>query len=173
MAVKSTFRPIRRSDGPCGLMAVTFCALSYYGEEPASEAGIPPRPRPPVEKPFFAATAFGFTCYILAQQSANSDHFGQVYASWERGSVTAVPIQTRGRAQRKEPKQAHRSERKGSEHGGVPHRPYCGERPAEVGLSTLAVGLRAVTGRDRFSGSAGQAAGVDPPPRPVARGRDN
>jgi hypothetical protein len=78
MAVKSTFRPIRRSDGPCNLMAVTFCALFYYGEEPAAEAAMPQRTRPPVDKPFFAVTAFRFTGSILAQQSANSDHFWQV-----------------------------------------------------------------------------------------------
>lgn len=104
MAVKSAFCPTRRSGNLGSLMTVTFYPLFYYGELLASEAKKPPRPCPPVEKPFFAVTAFRLICYILAQQIADSDLFWQVYALFERESVTAMPNSPRGRAPRKEPK---------------------------------------------------------------------
>jgi hypothetical protein len=125
-------------------------------EEPASEAGIPQRPRPPVEKPFFAATAFGFTCYILAQQSANSDHFWQVYAPLGARKCHRCAHSNPKRALPKEPKRAHWSEREGSEHRGILPRLGCPDGRAEAGLAMLAVGRRALTARDGFSGFAGR-----------------
>jgi hypothetical protein len=167
MAVKSTSYPTRHPDGPWSLMVVTFYSLFDYGEELAAAARITQRSRPAVEKPFFAATAFGFTGSILAQPSADSDPFWQVYARFERGSAVVMPMQHGGRSLRKEPKRVHRSEREGCEQRGVPQRPCCGDGRAEARLAMLAVALRAATGRERFSGSAGQSAGVDPPHRPA------
>jgi hypothetical protein len=164
MAVKSAFCPLRRPENLGSLMTVTSYPLFHYGEQLASEANNPPRPWSPVEKPFLAVTDFRLTCYILAQQTADSDLFWQVYALFERESVTAVPNSPRGRARRKEPKRVQRSHPEGSEPRVIRHRPYCPDGRAEAGLATLALAVLTVTGRDGFSGSAG----VGTPPKPVA-----
>jgi hypothetical protein len=165
MAGKSTFRPIRRSDGPCGLMAVTFCALSYYGEEPASEAGIPPRPPPPVAKPFFAATAFGFRCSILAQPSAFPTTSGRFTPLWDRGSVTAVPMQTRNERSPKSQSGLSVAERRlGSEGNTAATR--LPRWPRRGGTCQACGGTAGADSTLRIVRVRGAVGGVGPPARP-------